>query len=165
MRAVRIHQYGGPDAMQVEELPDPRPADGQALIDVEASGVNFIDIYHRSGLYKVPLPFTLGQEGAGTVAALGHQVLGCGRSAGAVEELARGLGEPHDFQAVDVVDEAAVRAWTQRLLAQYGPPGWTRSTSRTPPRSRYTSKSALFRMPHPSVLAPRVSRYPSEDER
>src|SRR5436309_10154293 len=71
MRAIRVHQYGGPEAMRLEELPTPSPGSGQALVRIEAAGVNFIDIYQRSGLYKMPLPFTPGQEGAGVVEAVG----------------------------------------------------------------------------------------------
>jgi len=74
MKAIRIHQVGGPEAMRLEDLPDPVPGAGEALVGVEASGVNFIDVYHRTGLYKTALPLTLGQEGAGTVLATGDGV-------------------------------------------------------------------------------------------
>jgi NADPH2:quinone reductase len=74
MKAVRIHEYGGPEMMRVDDLPTPEPGAGQALVKVEACGVNFIDTYQRSGLYKVPLPFALGGEGAGTVEAVGPNV-------------------------------------------------------------------------------------------
>jgi len=74
MQAVRIHEQGGPEVMRVEELPTPTPGQGQVLVRVAAAGVNFIDIYHRSGQYKVELPFALGQEGAGTVEAVGDGV-------------------------------------------------------------------------------------------
>ena len=74
MKAVRVHQYGGPEAMQLEALPTPEPGPGQALVDVESCGVNFIDIYKRSGLYKGQLPVSLGEEGAGTVEAVGPDV-------------------------------------------------------------------------------------------
>lgn len=74
MRAIRIQQFGGPEAMGLEELPTPKPGDGQALVRIEAAGVNFIDVYHRTGLYKVVLPTTLGREGAGTVEAVGPDV-------------------------------------------------------------------------------------------
>ena len=74
MRAVRIHAPGGAEAMRVEDVPVPRPGPGQALVRLEAAGVNFIDVYKRTGLYTVPLPATLGEEGAGTVAALGDGV-------------------------------------------------------------------------------------------
>jgi len=76
MRAIRVSQYGGPEAMRLEEMPTPRPGDGQALVRLEAAGVNFIDVYQRSGLYKGALPFTLGLEGAGIVEAVGGGVQG-----------------------------------------------------------------------------------------
>ena len=76
MQAIRVHQYGGPEAMELEQLPIPTPGPGQALVRVEASGVNFIDIYQRSGAYKLPLPLGLGLEGAGTVEALGEGASG-----------------------------------------------------------------------------------------
>ncbi len=74
MRAIRVPQYGGPEAMRLEELPTPRPTDGQVLVRLEAAGVNFIDVYQRSGLYKNPLPVALGLEGAGMVEAVGPGV-------------------------------------------------------------------------------------------
>ncbi len=76
MKAVRIHEYGGPEAMKLEELPGSRPGPDQALVKLEASGVNFIDIYQRSGAYKGNLPFGLGLEGAGTVEAVGSNAVG-----------------------------------------------------------------------------------------
>ena len=74
MRAIRVESTGGPEVMKLIELPTPAPGKGQALVRVEAAGVNFIEIYQRTGLYKVPLPFTPGQEGAGVVEALGEGV-------------------------------------------------------------------------------------------
>ena len=76
MKAIRAHAVGGPEQLRIEELPRPEPGPGQLLIAVEAAGVNFIDIYQREGLYKTALPFTPGQEAAGTVAALGPGVGG-----------------------------------------------------------------------------------------
>jgi len=77
MKAIRVHAPGGPEVLRFEDIPDPVPAEGQALVRIEAVGVNFIDVYHRTGLYKVPsLPFTLGQEAAGTVEAVGPGVSG-----------------------------------------------------------------------------------------
>jgi NADPH2:quinone reductase len=76
MKAIRIHGYGGPEVLRYEEAPTPRPGAGQALIRIEAIGVNFIDIYHRSGLYPVQFPYTLGQEAAGVVTELGPDVSG-----------------------------------------------------------------------------------------
>ncbi len=75
MKAIRIHNLGGPEVLTWEDSPDPQPKEGQALVRVEAAGVNFIDVYFRSGLYKGPeLPFVPGQEAAGTVAAIGPGV-------------------------------------------------------------------------------------------
>src|SRR5688500_8642888 len=74
MRAVRVHQPGGPEVLRCEELPRPAPRPGEVLVELEASGVNFIDVYKRAGLYKIPLPPTLGEEGAGTVIAVGDGV-------------------------------------------------------------------------------------------
>jgi len=74
MRAVRFHQCGGPEVLQFEEIPSPVPAAGQALVQVEAIGLNYIDTYHREGLYPVPLPCTPGMEAAGRVVALGEGV-------------------------------------------------------------------------------------------
>lgn len=69
--AIRIESVGGPEVMRLVDLPVPRPDDGELLVEVAAAGVNFIDTYHRSGLYELPLPAVLGQEGAGTVIATG----------------------------------------------------------------------------------------------
>lgn len=74
MKAIRIHQFGGPEVLQYEDVPDPSPKAGEALVKVEAAGVNFIDTYQRSGAYKISLPAILGQEGAGTVRAVGPGV-------------------------------------------------------------------------------------------
>jgi NADPH2:quinone reductase len=74
MRTARIHATGGPGVIRLDEIPAPDPGEGQALVRVEAAGVNFIDIYHRAGQYPVELPFTLGQEGAGVVERVGRGV-------------------------------------------------------------------------------------------
>jgi NADPH:quinone reductase len=66
-RVVRAHKTGGPEVMQLDEVQLPPPGSGQALVRIEAAGVNFIDIYQRSGQYQVPLPLAVGQEGAGVV--------------------------------------------------------------------------------------------------
>ncbi len=74
MKAIRVNQTGGPEVLQLEEIPTPSPGPGQALVKIEASGVNFIDIYFRTGLYKHEPPFTNGQEAAGVVEAVGEDV-------------------------------------------------------------------------------------------
>jgi NADPH:quinone reductase len=74
MKAIRVHTPGGVEALQYDDTPAPTPKAGEALVKIEAIGINFIDIYIRSGLYKNPLPLTLGQEGAGVVEAVGANV-------------------------------------------------------------------------------------------
>jgi NADPH2:quinone reductase len=74
-KAIRIHANGGPEVLAWEDIPTPEPGPQEALIKHEAVGLNFIDIYFRSGLYKAPsMPLIIGQEGAGTVVAVGAQV-------------------------------------------------------------------------------------------
>ncbi len=75
MKAIRIHATGGPEVLRHDDVPQPAPGPGQALVRVAAAGVNYIDTYHRTGLYPLPLPATLGQEGAGTVTAVGRGVV------------------------------------------------------------------------------------------
>jgi NADPH2:quinone reductase len=77
VQAIRIHQVGGPDVLRVEDVPVPVPGPGEVLIKVEAAGVNFIDVYHRTGLYPQQLPLTLGREAAGTVEQVGQGVSIC----------------------------------------------------------------------------------------
>lgn len=74
MKAVRVHSFGGPEVLKLDEIGVPEPGAGEARVRLEASGINFIDIYHRSGAYKGTLPLTLGQEGAGVVDAAGAGV-------------------------------------------------------------------------------------------
>jgi len=74
MKAIRIHQYGGPEVLSFEDIPTPEPKEGQARVRVEAIGINYIDIYHRTGLYPNNLPFTPGMEAAGVVDAVGPGV-------------------------------------------------------------------------------------------
>ena len=74
MLAIRIHATGGPDQLQADEIPVPAVKAGELRFTVEAAGVNFIDTYHRSGLYPVELPHTVGQEAAGVVTAVGEGV-------------------------------------------------------------------------------------------
>lgn len=74
MKLVRVHRHGGAEVLELEESEVPRPGPGQALLRIEATGVNFVEIYHRTGLYKLPLPFILGNEAAGTIEAIGPGV-------------------------------------------------------------------------------------------
>jgi NADPH:quinone reductase len=74
MKAIRVAKHGGREVLNYAEVPDPRPERGEALIAIEFAGVNFIDVYQREGVYPVPVPFTLGNEAAGTVIGLGADV-------------------------------------------------------------------------------------------
>src|SRR5260370_11872985 len=71
MKAIQIKQTGGPEVMELVELPVPQPKANEAMVKIAAAGVNFIDVYNREGRYKAPLPLVLGQEGAGGVSAVG----------------------------------------------------------------------------------------------
>ena len=74
MRAIVVSELGGPEVMALGDWPDPVPGPGQVVVEVAAAGVNFIDVYRRSGVYKQPVPYVPGSEGAGTVVAVGEGV-------------------------------------------------------------------------------------------
>jgi NADPH2:quinone reductase len=74
MKAVFVEKVGGPENLKYADIPKPSPAAGQALVKIAAAGVNYIDTYFRTGLYPSPLPIMLGNEGAGTVEAVGPDV-------------------------------------------------------------------------------------------
>src|SRR5437667_2974832 len=74
MRAIQVKQCGSPEALEVVDVPKPVPGPKQALVKIEVSGINYIDVYFRTGLYKADLPFTPGMEGAGVVEAVGPEV-------------------------------------------------------------------------------------------
>jgi NADPH2:quinone reductase len=101
MKAIRIHETGGPERLLYEEIAVPAPGPGQARVRIHAIGLNFIDIYHRTGLYRVPLPFTPGMEAAGVVDAVGANVAAV--SPGDRVAYAMGLGA--------YAEQAVVDAW------------------------------------------------------
>ena len=74
MKAIRIHAPGGPEVMRLDDAPEPTPKAGEAVVKVDAAGLNYIDVYFRSGLYKAEYPLTLGLEAGGTVTAVGPNV-------------------------------------------------------------------------------------------
>ncbi len=127
MKAIRIHENGGPEVLRLEEVPDPSPGPGELLVDVEATGVNFIEIYQREGLYQMQKPFTPGGEAAGVVRELGAGVSGFNVGDRVVSANVKGSYAeralvPADKAIVipDGVDSMiAVAAWLQGLTAHY----------------------------------------------
>ena len=101
MQAVQITHFGSPDVLEVTDLPAPEPGPGQVRVRHEAIGLNFIDTYHRSGLYEVELPFSPGMEAAGVVDALGEGVSET-RLGDRVVYIARSLGA---YAAANIVDQ------------------------------------------------------------
>ncbi len=127
MRAVRVHATGGPDAMVVEEVPDPVPGPGEVLVRLAAAGVNYVDTYHRTGHYTRPLPFTLGSEGAGEVVAVGDGVtsvrtgehVASTNLAGAYAQLATAVADRVVPVPDGVDDESAAASLLQGMTAHY----------------------------------------------
>ena len=76
MKSVRVHEFGGPEVLVYEDAPAPVPGEGEALLKIGASGINYIDVYYRTGQYPAQPPFTAGQEAAGIVEAVGDGVEG-----------------------------------------------------------------------------------------
>src|SRR5437016_635963 len=94
MKAVRVHAPGGPEVLTYEDVPEPQPKAGEAVVRVDAAGLNYIDVYYRSGLYKAQLPMTLGLEAGGTVST--EEKAKLAREAGAAEVI---LYTKQDFEA------------------------------------------------------------------
>jgi NADPH2:quinone reductase len=90
MKAIQVRETGGPEKLELVEVPKPAPGPQQALVKIAASGVNFIDVYFRSGLYKADLPATLGSEGAGVVECVGEGVAGLAAGDRVAYAMARG---------------------------------------------------------------------------
>lgn len=101
MQAIRVHELGGPDRLRHEEVPSPEPGPGEARVRIAVSGVNFIDVYHRTGLYPAPIPFTPGMEGAGVVEAVGPEV----------EEVRVGDRVAYAMSLGSYAEQAVVEAW------------------------------------------------------
>jgi len=127
MKAIRVSQPGGPEALVLENLPIPAPAAGQILVRIEAAGVNFIDVYQRNGLYPIQTPFTLGQEGAGVVERMGPEVTGL--AAGDLVAWSGPMGAYAEYAAVpadrvvqvpaEVTAAQAAAAMLQGMTAHY----------------------------------------------
>ena len=128
MQAISVERTGGPEVLAWGELPDPQPGDGDLLVRLQAAGVNFIDTYHREGRYPRELPFVLGEEGAGTVEAVGPGVDGhragdtvawADGSSGSYAELVRVPAARAVPVPADVQPPAATAALLQGMTAHY----------------------------------------------
>ena len=127
MKAIQVREPGGPEAMQLVDVPAPVPGPGQALVRLAASGVNFIDIYFRTGLYKADRPLTLGSEGAGTVESVGAGVTLVGPGDRVAYAMTRGsyaeyavVAETQLVKVPDGVDlDAAAAVMLQGMTAHY----------------------------------------------
>jgi len=127
MKAIQVKQTGGPDVLELADLPIPTPKANEALVKISASGVNFIDTYQREGRYKVSLPFVLGQEAAGVVTEVGSGVTSI--KPGARVAWASVLGTYAEYAVVPadrlvpvpqgVTDQQAAAAMLQGMTAHY----------------------------------------------
>lgn len=127
MKAIQVKQTGGPEVMELIELPVPQPKPNEAVIKVGAAGVNYVDVYYREGRYKAPLPFVVGQEAAGTVSAVGSEVKDI--AVGDRVAHASTLGSYAEYMAVaadrlvkipqGVSDREAAAAMLQGMTAHY----------------------------------------------
>jgi len=127
MKAIQVSKNGGPEVLQRVELPVPQPKPNEAVVKLAASGVNFIDVYHREGRYKTPIPYVPGQEGAGVVTAVGADVKSV--KAGDRVAWASQLGAYAEYAAIPVErlvpvpagvsDQQAAAAMLQGMTAHY----------------------------------------------
>jgi NADPH:quinone reductase len=118
MRAVQIETHGGPDVLELLELPSPEPGEGQLLVEVAAIGVNFRDVYEREGAYGGDLPAVIGAEGAGQVVGTGERVAWVAAPASYAEQVV--VDEEKAVPVPDgVSDELAAAALLQGITAHY----------------------------------------------
>ena len=147
MKAIRVHAFGGPEVLRFEDVPEPTPKAGEVLVKVDAAGLNFVDVYHRIGLYKMALPLTLGQEAGGRIAALGPDVHDW--QVGDPVAYASVLGSNAEYQVVPalrlvrlpegVTTRQGAAVMLQGMTAHY------LATSTYPLRSRATPASSMRR--------------------
>src|SRR6266581_3834645 len=127
MKAIRVSQTGGTEVLQYVDIATPKPAPGEALVRLEAIGVNFIDVYHRTGLYKLPLPATPGSEGAGVVEAIGPDVAVVKKGDRVAYAMARGAYAEYAIVAAEMLVpipngiefKTAAAAMLQGMTAHY----------------------------------------------
>ena len=127
MKAILVNECGGPEKMELVEVPKPSPGPGQVLVKLAAIGVNFIDIYFRTGLYKAPAPVSLGMEGAGVVEAVGEGVAQVSVGGRVAYCMVRGSYAEYAVVPVEMIVpipaaldfEAAAAAMLQGMTAHY----------------------------------------------
>lgn len=127
MKAIRVSEKGGPEVLELQDVADPAPVKGEVLIEIEATGVNFIEVYQRAGFYDVPRPFTLGAEAAGTVRAVGDGVTDLRVGDRVVSQNVKGAYAERGVVAADtcvkipdgVSSKTAAAVWLQGMTAHY----------------------------------------------
>ena len=119
MKAIQVRETGGPEKMELVDLPRPVPGPGQALVKIAASGVNFIDVYFRTGLYKAELPATLGSEAAGTVDSIGPGVADLAPGDRVAYAMARGSYAQNAVVPAAIELQTAAAAMLQGMTAHY----------------------------------------------
>ena len=127
MHAIQVRQHGGHEALEYVEVEAPKPKKGEALVRLEAIGVNFIDVYHRTGLYKLPLPLIPGSEGAGVVEEVGPDVTAVKKGDRVAYAMARGAYAEYAVVAAEMlvpipdrIDfKTAAAAMLQGMTAHY----------------------------------------------
>jgi len=127
VNSIRVHKTGGPEVLRIEELPDPAPGPGELVVNIEAIGVNYLEIYQREGLYTVQRPFTPGSEAAGTVRALGSGVTEFRVGERVVSHSMRGAYASRAIVAADravkipegITSKVAAAVFLQGLTAHY----------------------------------------------
>jgi len=127
MKAIQVKEHGGPEKLELVDIPVPTPGPRQALVKIAASGVNFIDIYFRTGLYKAEIPVVLGNEGAGTVEAVGPEVTEVAAGDRVAYAMSRGSYAQYavvpSWQLVKIPDQldfqTAAAAMLQGMTAHY----------------------------------------------
>src|SRR5437762_10953228 len=103
MHAIQVKQHGGREVLESVEIEKPKPKEGETLVRLESIGVNFIDVYHRTGLYKLPLPLIPGSEGAGIIEEVGPGVIAVKKGDRVAYAMARGAYAEYAIVAADML--------------------------------------------------------------
>ncbi len=147
MLAIQIVKTGGPENLTLQNLPDPTPGPGEALIRIEASGVNFIDTYLREGRYPAPLPYTLGQEAAGTIVSLGPPPASSPASAFQPGDRVAWTGVPGTYAELAIAPTARLIRVPDHVTSQQAAAVMTQGMT-----AHYLSHSTYPIQPHDTVL-------------